>query len=281
MLNRAARPNAPKLAGRGYSRLLDLLEFFVKDGLDPTISDVARLLRFPKSTAFLMLRHLVSREYIVMDPVNKRYHAGPTLLQLGFLLVERVRGLHDVRLHLEKLSRRTGEDVYLAIRTGTRLIYVDKVEGSHSVRVNIGLGVPRYLHCTSAGKVFLAYGPPALLEEVTTRWGLPKQTPFTITDPVRLRSELIRIRKLGWSMTRGESVQEILGIAAPLWDSTGDVRAAVHISTLRSRGLRRQKELVEALLDVTRAINREYRPGRPRRQRDVRIRQKSSSGGDV
>src|SRR4030067_1122267 len=101
------------------------------------------------------------------------------------------------RQHVEWLARETHENVYLGVQNGLKAIYVDRVDGTESVRVNVELGAPRPLHATAIGKLTLAFSPPSLLEAVLRREGLPAMTPHTITDPTRLRRQLGGRRERG------------------------------------------------------------------------------------
>lgn len=233
--------------GRGYGRVVDVLELLTGEAEGLTGTDISRRLGLPKSTVFLLLQHLLDRRVVALDPRTRRYVIGPILVQIAYRVVGGLQFVRVARPHLEELSRETTEDVYLGIRTGTEFIYVDKVEGTQSVRLNLRLGSPRYLHSTAVGKLLLAFGPPGLLGQVVSERGLPVMTPATITDVGRLREELERIRARGYSISDGENVEGVYGLAAPIRDHTGQVIAAVHISALRARALLRRDFLVERM----------------------------------
>ncbi len=73
---------------------------------------------------------------------------------------------------------------------------------------------------------------------------LPKLTRNTTTDLQTLEQEFVTIRKKRLSISRGESFEEVLGYAAPIMDLHGHIRAAVHISALRSHLRASQTSLV-------------------------------------
>jgi DNA-binding IclR family transcriptional regulator len=56
-------------------------------------------------------------------------------------------------------------------------------------------------------------------------------TPHSITSPARLRARLERIRAAGLSLDECESNEAVFCVAAPIYDHTGDMVAAMSIST--------------------------------------------------
>jgi IclR family KDG regulon transcriptional repressor len=245
---------AMELPGRGYGRVIDVIELLAGNSAGLTGSEIHRALGLPKSTVFLLLKHLSARGIVQADEASGRFVVGHTLLQIahqvtgGFALIREARGF------LEDLSRRTTEDVYLAVRNGAHLIYVDKIVGTRSIGFDVRLGLPRYLHSTASGKVLLAFDRETLLDEVVKQVGLPALTPATISEVNELRKELRRIRAAGYALSDGQNVEGVFGMAAPLLGFSGTVEAVVHLSVLSDRARRERKMLLDELLKTTEAI---------------------------
>ncbi|HEX7126749.1 MAG TPA: IclR family transcriptional regulator [Thermodesulfobacteriota bacterium] len=235
--------------------MIDALALLASSQGGLTGSDVSRRLGLPKSTVFLLLDHLRDRGVVVLDPETRRFSVGPALVGLAWRIIGVLDLVRMVRPHLEMLSLEIGEDVYLAVRHGTEFVYVDKVEGALSVRLNTRLGTPRPLHSTAPGKLFLAFGPEGLLDRVVAERGLFPVTTTTITDPVRLAEELAGIRERGYSFSDGENVEGIAALAAPVRDHTGQVAAALNVATLRARAIERRDLLAERLLAASRRVS--------------------------
>ncbi|MEV3914653.1 IclR family transcriptional regulator C-terminal domain-containing protein [Streptomyces canus] len=64
---------------------------------------------------------------------------------------------------------------------------------------------------------------------------LRRFTATTLTDVDALMERLGRIRRLGYSVTRGELDPDVVGIAAPIRDENKQVVAAVSVAALASR----------------------------------------------
>ncbi|MFD1277944.1 IclR family transcriptional regulator C-terminal domain-containing protein [Streptomyces kaempferi] len=76
-------------------------------------------------------------------------------------------------------------------------------------------------------------GVSRLLEAAELR----RFAPATLTDVEKLMERLGRIRRLGYSVTRGKLDPDVVGIAAPVRDEKGHVMAAASVAALASREL--------------------------------------------
>jgi IclR family transcriptional regulator, KDG regulon repressor len=84
-------------------------------------------------------------------------------------------------------------------------------------------------HCTSLGKVLLAFQSPATVDRVLEA-GLRRYTPTTITDPKLLREELEMIRSSMIGYNHAEYRLDSIAVAAPVWDHEGQLAATVSAS---------------------------------------------------
>jgi DNA-binding IclR family transcriptional regulator len=119
-------------------------------------------------------------------------------------------------------------------------------------------------HCTASGKVILAFGPPAIRERLLAR-PLERSTVHTITDPSELEAQLDAAREAGLARTYEELEVGLDAIAAPVYDSGGDVVAALDVSgpshRIRAEG---RPELARLTLDAAADLSRRlgFRAGR-------------------
>jgi DNA-binding IclR family transcriptional regulator len=182
-----------------------------------------------------------------------RYMIGPRIVRLGIRIINSIEVRSAARRHLEKLAQTVGNDVYLAVKSGNRVVYVDRFVGSQPVTVNIRLGESLALHSTAVGKLFAAY-VPELQRRVLSR-PLQRSTAHTITDPAELTRELDKIREEGFAVSQEESFDGICGMAVPVYDDAGQLLAAIHVSALAA-GLTeaRVKTVIEEATTVARLI---------------------------
>ena len=94
--------------------------------------------------------------------------------------------VRSARPILEDLAERTRETVNVGVLSGDAVVYVDQVTGTRSIVSVNWVGQRTPLHCTSNGKVLLAFMREDARDRLLAE-PLPRLTPRTITDPERLR----------------------------------------------------------------------------------------------
>jgi DNA-binding IclR family transcriptional regulator len=216
------------LPGRGYPRLLQLLEL-VADAEEPlTVGEVAQRLGIPKSTAWVLVQHLLVRGYVLEQGDDRGFVVGPSLYRLATAALHRhpIRPL--ARPFLAELREQIGADIYLAARSGDEVVYLDRLEGSHMLQIATPLSAPRPLHCTAAGKLMLALSTDGLWERFRERSPhLPASTRNTITELKALEREIRRTAQRGYGLSDGERYEGVFSIAAPVVEPDGGLVAAV------------------------------------------------------
>lgn len=192
-------------------KALDVL-FHVSAAGSAGVSEIARALALPKSTAHRLLAALVRRALVERDP-GGRYRPGVKLLALGLAVLEREPIVAAARPILEAEAEAIGETLFLAAARAGRIVVLDKVEGTGFLRAapRIGSDVP--VHATAVGKLYLALAP----EAVTLPGGaLPRFTGRTPTARAALEREVARARRRGFAVNREEWVPGLAVIAAPV-----------------------------------------------------------------
>jgi DNA-binding IclR family transcriptional regulator len=84
------------------------------------------------------------------------------------------------------------------------------------------------LHATGVGLALLAHAPAEDQDEILAR-PLERFTEKTLVQPDRLRRALADVRRTGVAVSDGQVTLDALSVAAPVFDGTGDVAAALSI----------------------------------------------------
>ncbi len=240
-------------------RVIDILESFEWLGPQLGVSEISRALDLKKATTHRLLASLRRREIIAQDPITRRYHLGMRLWQLGMLALNQVDWIDRARPYLRQLRDETGETTHLAILEDGQVLYIDKVESEHSLRMPSQVGRRLPAHCTGVGKALLAYLTPAELAEVIEQRGLAAITPRTITERHMLVSELTEVRKQGYAVDDEEIEMGLRCIAAAVRGHGGAVVGAISIAGPSSR-LRREdvdrhaEHVVSAAQQISQAL---------------------------
>lgn len=194
-----------------------------------TLSDIAELVDIDKSTTYRMLNTLMEAGYIVRDEPSKRYSLSYKLVALSRNLLAENEISRVCRQVLEELTYITHETVHLNVLDGHQTILIQKVKGTQLVNVDFQIGDRSQLHCTSIGKVLLAFQDIRFIEEMIAA-GLPQIASNTITDPSEFRTELHRIRSQGYAIDDHEFADSMRCIAAPIFEHGSCVRMGISIS---------------------------------------------------
>lgn len=235
-----------------FSRIFDILELLAGSTEGMTVTQVGKHLGLPISSTHNVLQRMVQSDVATVTD-GPRYLVGARAVRLGIRVVEGLQVRLLARRHLEELARETGEDVYLAVRHGRRVVYVDRIHGRRPVTVEIRLGQSLFLHATAVGKLFAAHERQLRLR--LFREPRSRLTDQTLTEPDQLEAELDRILQDGFSVSREEAIEGIVGLAVPVLDADDNLVAAIHISALRSQiDRKRERELVKMATVTAAAI---------------------------
>jgi DNA-binding IclR family transcriptional regulator len=223
-----------------------------------SLDQLAAELGVHKTTVLRLLRTMEGERFVRRDSAH-RYRLGSRL----FALADEAREQNVVRQvaapHLHRLNQKTGQTVHLAAWAKGEVIYIDKLDSVHSVRMYSQVGVPAALHCTAVGKVLLAAQPKRHREALLQTLDYRVYTPNTITSPDRLREELAATTERGWAQDRAEHESFINCVGAPVKDRDGRVVGAVSLSVPDVLlNYDQVLELLPDLLATTQAIGTDY-----------------------
>jgi IclR family acetate operon transcriptional repressor len=125
----------------------------------------------------------------------------------------------------------------------------------------VGRRVP--LHTSGVGKAILAQLPPAEVDAILERSGLPAQTDTTITDPSALHHQLDGVRTKGYAADVGEYEIGVSCVAVPLPGAFA--LAALSVSGPAARLTPETRERIAPLMqrvarDLSKALDDEDSP---------------------
>jgi DNA-binding IclR family transcriptional regulator len=208
---------------------LDILEYFqVVDafGLD----ELTKRLRISKSAVSRLVTTLEQKGYIELNKINDKFQLGLSAFYLSQSFIHHAKFLHQAMPIIKEMSERCNESCYVAFMQDWQSVYLNGLETRQMVRVvsRQGTGLP--VHCSAAGKVILAFVPDDLLDSFLAKHELSGYTERTITDSAKLKEHLKKIRQKGYAVNDEELETAVRGIAAPVFNHTGNVIAALVIS---------------------------------------------------
>lgn len=214
-----------------------LLDCFWEERKAYSLAELAAKTGWAKSTIHALLSSMTGNAMVEQDVQTGKYRLGHHAFELGCVVQERWDVKPVAAHYMRKITERTGESLYLGMRCGNELLLIENSEGFNSYRVASPLGGRMPLYACSQGKVLLANMPPQEREEYLSTVELKNHTPYTITDPEKLRQELLQIRQQGFAVEYGELQIGLKSIAAPIYDQNGNCNYAISAVTIARGGL--------------------------------------------
>ncbi len=236
-------------------RMMEVLVQLERRENGVTIRDLVTQLQLPRTTIYRILNSLQSHDMVRRDE-GGAYHLGRRLLGLASHVAAAASPFDLVAFAtpvLEQLSSDLGEGSKLSVLDHEGILVLAAVQGRRPFALSVAPGQRMPVHAGAASKLLLAHQPENEIDHWLSR-PLVAYTSRTITDPRRLRTELARIRRLGWSQDRGENGPSILAFAAPVFDPADNLVAAVSAPFLQGTEASRMEEIRLATIAAGKAI---------------------------
>jgi IclR family pca regulon transcriptional regulator len=183
-----------------------------------------------KPTVWRLVHTLVRLGYVRQDPATRAFALTPHVLALG----THFDGMDLKDLagpFLRRLSAEIGETVNMAVLDGDQLIYIERIKTSQVVNINLSVGSRLPLYNTSMGRVLLTYMPEAAVRGYIERLPNEPQTrAFLQNNAKRLWDALAATRRAGFALNDEDLAPGLRSVAAPVWNGTGALAAAINIA---------------------------------------------------
>jgi DNA-binding IclR family transcriptional regulator len=227
------------------------------------VSEISELVKVPKPTVYTMLRTLERQGLVVQAEDGGKYALGPAVLQLGNAYLDGSQLRARSATWADLLARQTGEAVWVGVLSGHTVMVVH-----HAFRpddlvqiLEVGAAVP--WHACALGHAIVAN----LTDEARkSLLAAPVQplTGRTVTDPEALRQALAVTRERGYAVEDQEATVGDGGLAAPVFDWSGQVVGSLGVVGPADRLLEsgRRGRLAEAVRSTARALSRDLGAGR-------------------
>lgn len=195
---------------RSLMRALDILDAASTGPI--SLVDIMGRLGLTRSTAYRLASALVDRGLLRHDP-RKGYQLGPRILSLGAMARESADLIAIAQPTLDALSLKTGDATNLAIRDGDDIVYVGRAPSRRLLAVRHQLGDRNRIEATALGRALLMDASSAV---------------WRASFPAESQNDLIAE---GFSRHIGEDGERICCVAAPIRDASGEIIAALSLSS--------------------------------------------------
>lgn len=229
-----------KLASAGLfiasvGKAFQVLETFAEPESELSLTEVSDRCNVGRSAVQRILFTLTSIGYLIQDQQSRRYRLSPKILALtrSYATADRLRAkAQDV---LERVNRECEETVNLTILDDTEVVYVSRLPSKHIVSVNLSVGVRLPAFATAPGRAILANLSEKRVDEILAKSNLVKMTEATETRIDKLKRILRDVKRNGYALSNQEGFVGDISVAAPVFDESGTIVAAINIAVASPR----------------------------------------------
>ncbi|MFW5693069.1 MAG: IclR family transcriptional regulator [Thermoguttaceae bacterium] len=225
-----ARYHVPNL-----DRALMILELLARCPHGAGMSDIARELALPKNSVFRIVSTLHAHGYLTRESDGKTYRLSRKLLSLGYAAVDEHNLVEKSLDVMRELRDELEETTLLGALVGSQGVVLEQVPSNQPVKVLVRVGHHFPLHTAAPGKALLAALPEAERDALLPQLRLTRFNEHTITTRKALRGELAQARELGYAVDRGEELDDLRCVAAPVLNHRGYPLASIWITGPASR----------------------------------------------
>lgn len=175
-----------------------------------------------------ILEIFVDREWLSYHEESGRYMLGVKCFELGRAYFQHLDVRNLAKPVLKDMVEKLQENAYLTTRIGYEVLYIEKHEVEKEVGILSRFGRVLPMYASASGKIYLAYFDDREVEDYFRKAKWIKYTEKT-KSPEEIKRELEDIRRKGYSLNLGEYEEDVVSIAAPVFDYAGKVSYTVSV----------------------------------------------------
>ncbi|MBL0422704.1 IclR family transcriptional regulator [Ramlibacter sp. AW1] len=231
-------------------RALDLMRILAASGTDGCrLVDLQRASGLTKPTVHRILDTLKIQGVVEQQEDTRRYRLGQELAVLGWSANRTVYDLKELAAEeMCAVASRTGDTSFLALRSGTEAVCIDRQTGDYPVKAfTVDVGTRRPLGIGATGVALLAALDPAEADAAmdAIRPQLPRYPNASLRQ---IREAVASARRHGYAVSEGLMLKEVRGVAVVIRDGRERAIAAIGIAAISDRvSNRRLPEIVRLL----------------------------------
>jgi len=241
---------------RTLEKGLQVLSLFDVAHPEWALKNIRETAGLPKATGFRLVKTLENLKYLAYDPKTGTYRLGSAMMKAAYLTQTHSALVAAAEPFIQALADATTETVDLSVPTDQGAMIVHTVYTSRPFRPYNPPGMTmaglNNVHC----KIFVAFGPETLWSKAIA--GSVPRTALSVTDPDRLAGELAEVRRQGVAFGLEEHKLGMCAVGAPVFDPTGDIRAALAVVMPVERfGEAEKRSYAAAVIEGAAGLSRE------------------------
>jgi DNA-binding IclR family transcriptional regulator len=216
------------------ARATVILDALAASAGEKSLSEVARVTAFSKTTAHRVLGSLLKAGFVVQEPDTRAYRLGSKLAALG-----RAAGQHEISAlagsSLERLARLSSDTIFVSIPEGAAAVCVERKVGGFPIRtLTLDRGDRRPLGVGAGSLALYCVMPEAVRRTVCEKnaeW-MKEYGDFSWQTLEKSREQFQRD---GYALNQENIIQGMSAIAVPVLTRSGRAAAALTIAAINER----------------------------------------------
>ena len=251
MAAKAATKSPASTAGvKSALRVFEVLELFDELRQPLTVSDVARELGYPVSSALMLLRCMNDMGYLSLDSQRKVYCPTPRLSRVTSWVDYSAVGIAHLNDMLLDISRLTGETIVLAAEQDLDAVFLRIIRSAKPLSLSVDVGGRARLESSAIGCAILAPKEDDELQRFFARLDTLPDRRLSRRERKALEQRVADCRERGVAIGFGLMSPDIGAIAAPLPRGDINVQYVVSVGGPADRIAENQDTLIDALQRV-------------------------------
>jgi DNA-binding IclR family transcriptional regulator len=199
------------------------------------VTALSKAVGLTQGTVHRLLQGLIAEGVVEQDEGTRRYRLSVDFFALA-AQAGNPSGMRTLcRPALLRLCASLGDTIFLLVKSSFDAVCLDMCEGPFPIRSFTGdIGGRVALGVGQGSLAILAFQPEAEREEII-RFNVPRLRTYGVLDEVYLRTEIERVRKLGYAGRNTGVLEGMAGVAVPILDRNGCAVGALSVGTLAAR----------------------------------------------
>ena len=212
---------------RAVERALAILFVVAESDRPLGLSDISRTVEFDKATVLRLLVTLERSGLVIQDSRTRQYALGTSVSRLtkGF----RTDLRQVAHPFLESLWRETHETVCLNCARGVSRVVVDVIPAGHEFSIVPAVGSALPIHIGASGKALVAFQPADEIDRIVRECESHRESEYAVANNDDLHRKLRYARRNGFTWSIGDVFPGGAAVAAPVFDSTGEVAGSLTV----------------------------------------------------
>jgi len=229
---------------KSASRVLALFEHLRERREPVTVSEVAKALGMPQSSASMLLKTIEALGYISYSGETRKFRPTYRLALLGEWIQDSMFESGPLTKAMGALGAESRETIILGQQNKSQVQYLHIIQASYPVRLHLPTGTLRPMTCAATGQVLLSLKPDQEARAIVRRNNADVKEDFQRVNEAEFMRELGRIRARGYAETNGNMTPgaSVLAMAVPV--EAGAMPLALGVGGPTERIEKRREELL-------------------------------------